>query len=192
MLVAFCRQRISFNEGSTLDKWPKLNQEILDRRIEDEMSYWLGPVFAKFLKIFVNLMMSIHFFSCAYWRVKVRELTRGVACQDALSHFVVIFLSLLWSYLWLSLKLCMWSVVTSDNLSLWVCATVPRAGVNFLGFRFYWRGAKKITEIIYFFLSYTSAVGNGCIRHFLVPHFKRRCRKRNCQILKYCIRLVTG
>ena len=35
------------------------------------MSYWLGPVFSKFLKIFINLMLSIHLFSCAYWRVKV-------------------------------------------------------------------------------------------------------------------------
>ena len=35
------------------------------------MSYWLGPVFSKFLRLFVNLVLSIHLFACAYWRVKV-------------------------------------------------------------------------------------------------------------------------
>jgi hypothetical protein len=42
------------------------------RRIEDEMSYWMGPTAYKLLRLFLNLVLSIHLFSCAYWRTKVR------------------------------------------------------------------------------------------------------------------------
>ena len=41
------------------------------RRLEDEMSYWLGRVPVKFMTLFINLAVSIHLFCCAYWRVKV-------------------------------------------------------------------------------------------------------------------------
>ncbi len=43
----------------------------LGRRVEDEMSYWLGPVFVKLMRLFMNLTISIHLFCCAYWRIKV-------------------------------------------------------------------------------------------------------------------------
>jgi hypothetical protein len=46
-----------------------------DRRFEDEMSYWMGPVFTKFLKIFINLILAIHLCCCAFWRVKVHTHT---------------------------------------------------------------------------------------------------------------------
>ncbi len=44
---------------------------MLSRRIEDEMSYWLGPVFVKMVRLILNLAVSIHLFSCCYWRIKV-------------------------------------------------------------------------------------------------------------------------
>ena len=43
----------------------------IGRRLEDEMSYWLNPVFIKFMRVFINLAFSIHLSCCAYWRVKV-------------------------------------------------------------------------------------------------------------------------
>ncbi len=46
------------------------------RRVEDEMAYWLGPVFVKFLRLFINLAISIHLFCCAYWRIKVSHRQR--------------------------------------------------------------------------------------------------------------------
>ncbi len=36
------------------------------------MSYWLGPVFVKLARLFMNLALAIHLFCCAYWRIKVR------------------------------------------------------------------------------------------------------------------------
>ena len=50
---------------------------VIIRKIEDELSYWLGPVLAKFIRIFLNLVVSIHLFACAYWRVKVCITTSG-------------------------------------------------------------------------------------------------------------------
>ena len=41
------------------------------RRLEDEMAYWIGPVFVKIARIIINLIFSIHIFCCGYWRVKV-------------------------------------------------------------------------------------------------------------------------
>jgi hypothetical protein len=41
-------------------------------RLEDELSFWVGPVVVKFARLFINLGVSIHLFSCAYWRIKVR------------------------------------------------------------------------------------------------------------------------
>ncbi len=55
-------------------KFKKILIYIEIRRFEDEMSYWLGPVFVKFLRLFMNLGISIHFFCCAYWRVKVSNI----------------------------------------------------------------------------------------------------------------------
>ena len=41
------------------------------RHIEDELSFWLGPIVVKMLRLHVCLGWCIHFFCCVYWRVKV-------------------------------------------------------------------------------------------------------------------------
>ncbi len=61
-------------------------------RLEDEMSFWVGPVIVKFARLFINLGVSIHLFSCAYWRIKVRW-ARGPGPFDedervAKNHFI--------------------------------------------------------------------------------------------------------
>ncbi len=52
------------------------------RRLEDEMSYWLGPVFVKLMRLFMNLAISIHLFSCAYWRIKVLLVLFDMQTED--------------------------------------------------------------------------------------------------------------
>jgi hypothetical protein len=41
------------------------------RQLEDELSFWFGPVFVKVLRILVTLGLSIHMSCCGFWRVKV-------------------------------------------------------------------------------------------------------------------------
>jgi hypothetical protein len=55
-------------------------------RIEDEMSYWLGPVFVKLLRLFINLTVSVHLFCCAYWRIKVNTQEAIVNMKGQSSH----------------------------------------------------------------------------------------------------------
>jgi hypothetical protein len=72
--------------------------------MEDEMSYWLGPVFVKLLRLFINLTVSVHLFCCAYWRIKVnaqleRMYNLSVYCFHSLlpsKEAIAVFFSGLW------------------------------------------------------------------------------------------------
>ncbi len=44
---------------------------VVGRRLEDELSYWVGPVLVKLGRLFLNLTVAIHLCCCAFWRVKV-------------------------------------------------------------------------------------------------------------------------
>ncbi len=69
----------------------------LSRRVEDEMSYWLGPVFVKLVRLLLNLAVSIHLFCCCYWRIKVCSHIG----QKKIIHTIFSLWFITWLYLWL-------------------------------------------------------------------------------------------
>ncbi len=101
------------------------------RRVEDELSRWTGPVFVKLARLFINLTLSIHLCSCAYWRVKVQQCfstvspvifnhfmwgpcqARGIFCCDAnADQMTTVVCS------WIGRKMTLWTFLPSLNLRM--------------------------------------------------------------------------